>query len=80
MNTPLSLGSYAEWRHCITHRCGIPLTADYVDARIAALADPRDHGTQRFLQVWGAPCLEQVRRWFEQARRELAGEHGATPS
>ncbi|AWX93881.1 hypothetical protein DPM13_14980 [Paracoccus mutanolyticus] len=28
--------TYAEWEHCITVECGIPLTAGYVAGRIPA--------------------------------------------
>lgn len=77
MKEPLALGSYEEWKHCIVTLCGIPLTSDYVEARIAALSNPADYGTQRFVELWGAPHLERVRGWFERAGAELQGGIGA---
>lgn len=67
---PLVPQSYEDWKHCITVLCRIPLTPEYIDARIAALANPSDYGTQRFLQVWGPDHLRQVQEWFERARDE----------
>lgn len=68
--------TYSEWRHCITVLCGIPLTLPYIETRIATLADPLDHGTQRFVAVWGANHLQHVRAWFERALHESAtGSH-----
>ena len=72
MKPPIVPCSYDEWKHCITVLCRIPLTPRYVDARIAALADPRDYGTQRFIETWGEAHLDNVRGWFNQARAELA--------
>lgn len=67
--------SYPEWRHCIESVCRIPLTPDYIRERLAALADPRDHTTRRFVELYGAGHLQRVRGWFEQALRD----GGATP-
>ena len=63
--------SYDEWKHCITVECRIPLTADYVAKRIAALSDERDPTTARFTALYGDPYRQRIIRWFEQARREL---------
>ncbi|MEM8825537.1 MAG: hypothetical protein AAGD40_01235 [Pseudomonadota bacterium] len=63
--------TYADWKHCITVLCGIPLTADYIDSRLSALANSADHTTQRFIEVWGEAHLAQVTDWFHAARNEL---------
>ncbi len=67
----LSLQTYDDWKHCITVHCRIPLTVAYVDQRLAALRDPADYGTQRFIATWGEAHLSRVIGWFEQAEREL---------
>lgn len=72
MKPPVVPRSYDEWKHCITVLCRIPLTPDYVEARIAALADSRDHSTQRFVETWGDAHRDRVRNWFLQARDDLA--------
>lgn len=66
-----SLKSYEDWKHCVTVLCGIPLTQAYVEQRLAALRDPTDYGTQRFVATWGSTHLARVIDWFEQAEREL---------
>ena len=66
-----SLKTYDDWRQCITVHCRIPLTPDYVEQRLAALRDPSDHGTQKFIAAWGEAHLACVIGWFEQADREL---------
>ena len=62
--------TYEEWRHCITVKCGIPLTADYIEQRLRALQSPNDAGTARFRKSYGQDQLDQTIRWFEQARAE----------
>lgn len=71
MTPPIVPCSYDDWKHCITMLCRIPLTLAYVEARMAALADPADYGTQRFVQIWGEAHLERVEGWFSQAHGEL---------
>ena len=66
-----SLRTYDDWKHCITVLCRIPLTPGYVEERLAALRDPADFGTQKFIATWGEAHLARVIGWFEQAEREL---------
>ena len=71
MTAVLSLDTYDDWKHCITVLCRIPLTLAYVEQRLAALRDPDDNGTQKFIATWGEAHLAHVIGWFEQAEREL---------
>ncbi|MEM1273463.1 MAG: hypothetical protein AAGF88_06570 [Pseudomonadota bacterium] len=64
--------SYEEWKHCITVKCDIPLTEDYVAERLSALKDRKDFHTQKFIDRWGAQHHAQTVAWFEQAAREFA--------
>lgn len=66
-----SLKTYDDWKHCITVLCDIALTRTYVEQRLAALRDPSDHRTQKFVATWGEAHLACVIGWFEQAEREL---------
>ena len=66
-----SLKTYDDWKHCITVLCRIPLTLAYVEQRLAALRDPADQHTQKFIATWGEAHLAKVIGWFEQAEREL---------
>ena len=63
--------NYEEWKHCITVSCGIPLTTKFVKKRIAALNDPSDFNTQKFIETWGPDYHSQIIDWFEIASREL---------
>ncbi|MEM7525815.1 MAG: hypothetical protein AAF360_19080 [Pseudomonadota bacterium] len=67
-----ALNSYEDWKQCITVACDIPLTADYVDQRLAALRDRGDLHTRKFVDQWGEAHLERVIGWFDQAKREVA--------
>ncbi|MEL7231715.1 MAG: hypothetical protein AAGJ85_04315 [Pseudomonadota bacterium] len=64
--------SYEDWKHCITVKCDIPLTAQYIDGRIAALTDDGDFNTQKFIERWGAKHHARTVEWFKRAKEELA--------
>ena len=42
--------TYTEWFHCIAHECGIPLTRQFIDARLAILGEIRHDETQRLVR------------------------------
>ncbi|PZU12333.1 MAG: hypothetical protein DI606_09645 [Sphingobium sp.] len=77
MKPPVIPCTYDEWKHCITVLCRIPLTPAFVEARIAALANPRDYGTLRFVETWGEAHRDRVTAWFLEARAELAAGDAA---
>jgi hypothetical protein len=66
--------TYPGWRHCITVHCGIPLTADFVAGRIAALGQGESEETLRFRKHYGDAHWRQVLAWFQRAGQELAAE------
>ena len=63
--------SFQEWEHCITVKCGLSLTSDYVLKRIKALQDPGDHHTKEFINRWGAAHHAQTVEWFQRAALRL---------
>lgn len=67
----VQLSSFEDWQHCITVECGIPLTLDFIDARLNALRNPSDLHTQKFVSQWGQAHLNQVIEWFEVARYRI---------
>lgn len=75
MNDTIIPTTYAEWRHCIEKKCGLPLTPDYVAARLAALRDPKDAHTRDFLRIYGEPHLRATIAWFERAQTEPANRN-----
>ncbi len=77
----MALKSYEDWKHCITQLCGIPLTGPFIDQRLAALRDPADMMTQKFVEMWGEQHRLRVIGWFEQAQQEMGGTTtGSAPS
>ena len=69
----MELNTYEDWKHCITEKCGIPLTLDYIENRIMCLNDSNNYHTQKFIKVWGEAHLHRVINWFEQAKYEISG-------
>ena len=63
--------TYLGWRHCITVHCGIPLTADFVARRIAALSQADSEETLRFRKLYGDAHWRQVLAWFRHCGLEL---------
>ncbi|SDV03973.1 hypothetical protein SAMN05216202_3581 [Pseudomonas mucidolens] len=53
MKPPAIPDSYATWRHCITVECGIPLTVEFIQRRLAVLTHTKEYETQRLAEVYG---------------------------
>ena len=62
---------YASWRYCIETKCGIPLTRDFIQARIAIFSDAGQEETRRFAKQYGDGYREQVLAWFRQAADDV---------
>ncbi|MEM1007089.1 MAG: hypothetical protein AAF625_19190 [Pseudomonadota bacterium] len=65
--------TYDEWEHCITVKCGIPLTPEYIAQRIEAMQDIGDHDTQKFIERWGKDHHARTVGWFLEAQGRLQG-------
>ncbi|MEO0465265.1 MAG: hypothetical protein AAF216_01885 [Pseudomonadota bacterium] len=63
--------TYEDWQHCITVKCGIPLTADFVAARINELEDPGNYRTKKFIDAWGNDHHAKTLDWFRQAATQI---------
>jgi hypothetical protein len=64
--------TYAEWRHCITVSCRIPITSSYVQERLSIWSNPQHEESERFCKLYGERHYQNVIAWFQQAQRELA--------
>jgi len=62
--------SFLEWRDCITVKCRIALTLEYVESRLRELRDSGHPKTREFTALYGDNYTQQVITWFEQASRE----------
>ena len=61
--------NFQEWHHCITVECGLALTPDYIESRIASLKNEKDHYTQQFIKLYGREYLLTVLSWFVLAQK-----------
>lgn len=64
-------GNFQAWRHCIEYWCGIPLTREFIEQRLEALAQPEQEHTRRFIECYGQVHYDRVYTWFRQALAEL---------
>ncbi|MDR2330229.1 MAG: hypothetical protein LBE58_11555 [Comamonas sp.] len=71
--------TYAQWRHCITVECGIPLSADFIAQRLAVWRNPGLEETRRFRHLYGDAHWQAVQRWFVQAAQEQESAAAAEP-
>jgi hypothetical protein len=59
--------TFDEWKRCIEVDCGLRLTSDFIQRRIAELADDTHPETRKFVRLYGDDHLQRVRAWFQQA-------------
>ena len=54
--------THEEWEHCITVKCELALTADFISSPIEALRDARDYHTQKVIKIWGhePACASEI--------------------
>lgn len=57
--------TFSEWRHCIEHDCGIRLTREFIEKRLAILREPQYEETQRFIRHYGKAHLQRIVSWLE---------------
>ncbi|MDX2088062.1 MAG: hypothetical protein SFX73_09435 [Kofleriaceae bacterium] len=70
--TTAELATYEAWHDCITRKCRIQLTAEYVAGRIAALSDDTSSDTKVFARLYGDEHRRRVLGYFERARASMA--------
>ncbi|MEO0443886.1 MAG: hypothetical protein AAFZ92_09130 [Pseudomonadota bacterium] len=63
--------SYEEWRHCITVECGLKLTSNFIETRIATLQNQDDYHTKQFINLYGRDYHAIVVGWFLQAQQTV---------
>ena len=62
---------FGDWKKCITQKCKIPLTQEYVNERIKLLSDANSSERKRFVEKYGAHWTGTIIDYFKQARDEL---------
>ena len=58
---------YDAWKVCITKKCKIPLTRDFIEERIRDLSDETSASYKTFVQKYGPHWTQTVRSYFKQA-------------
>ena len=64
--------TYAQWHHCITVECRIPLTPAFVAQRLTVWRNAQSEEAVRFRRLYGEAHWRSVVGWFERAERERA--------
>lgn len=63
--------NYQDWKQCITVKCGIPLTLEFIDDRLISLNDKKSEYTRRFIKLYGEEYTNQIISWFALAKHEI---------
>ncbi|MCL7986380.1 hypothetical protein M8998_00340 [Sphingobacterium sp. lm-10] len=56
--------SFEEWKICIEKKCGIPLTLEFAEKRLAVYADENLPETKRFAKLYGDQHLSNIKLWL----------------
>lgn len=62
--------SFESWKHCVAVKCGIKLTAEYIEQRIQELKDQGHEHTRQFISLYGQDHYHNVLSWFERSKLE----------
>lgn len=63
--------NYEDWKHCITEKCGIPLTKAFIEERLNSFQDVNSNYTKKFIRIYGESYTGQIIAWFNLAKHEL---------
>lgn len=63
--------NYIEWKNCITNKCEINLTADFVSTRLSALSNSNTKESLNFKKLYGEQHYINILLWLNQAQNEL---------
>ena len=71
MNDEIFPRHFMAWKHCITEKCKIDLSKEYVLERIEKLSNPSSKERQTFIDKYGEHWTSTVLGYFKQAKDEL---------
>jgi len=63
--------TFDEWRHCIEHDCGIPLSRAFIEKRLMVLRAAQGEETLRFIRHYGETHWQRIVGWFERAQNDI---------
>ena len=61
---------YADWKKCITEKCKISLTKEYIEERIRSLSTEGSLEKKTFIDKYGPHWHQTILGYFHQAHRE----------
>lgn len=60
--------NFEEWKYCITEKCHLELTEEFVLERIKILNDPTHKETKHFIKLYGKNHWQNILRWYVHVR------------
>lgn len=67
----MELIDYGKWKNCIVKNCGIPLTREFIESRLAELLDDNHIKTIQFKERYGIKYIQVITNHFKRALEEL---------
>ena len=61
---------FLAWKECITKKCNINLTIEFIQKRIDALSDKASSEHQRFVEMYGEHWTHTILNYLKQALDE----------
>lgn len=58
--------NYAEWYDCIQNKCGIQVTKEFTEKRLAVYNDNNHPDTIKFQKLYGQEHLNNIINWLSQ--------------
>ncbi|MFT3901945.1 MAG: hypothetical protein QM727_02175 [Niabella sp.] len=58
--------TFEQWVDCIVNRCGINLTKEFAQKRLAIYQDRNNMETQKLVSLYGEQHLENIIHWLKQ--------------
>lgn len=71
MNDEIFPRYYEAWKHCITVKCKIPLTKEFVTERLEKLSSNDSDERVKFIEKYGEHWTNTVVGYFKQALNEV---------
>ena len=63
--------TYEQWKREVQAKCGIALTRDYLERRLAALTDRSSSDATNLVAAYGDAHLRQLVDWHKRALTEI---------
>ena len=71
MNDEIFPKHYESWKSCITQKCKIPLTEEFIKNRISILADEDSIERSKFIELYGLHWTNTVISYFKQSLNNI---------